>query len=324
MEKNNFKETIIVTGGAGFIGSNFLNLMVPRYKNNLFVNIDCLTYAGDLKNITVSGKENYKFEKTDIRDKDRLEKIFKKYKPTGIIHFAAESHVDFSISNPKIFIETNIIGTHNILELAKKYQVKRFHQISTDEVYGSLEDDKGEFYEYSQISPNNPYSASKAGAEMLVRAYNKTFGINTVVTRCSNNYGPNQDTSKLIPKFLTNAMKKIKLPIYANGKNVRDWIYVNDHAEAINLVFRKGKNGEVYNVGGNCKLTNIDVTEQIIEITGNSKELITYVTDRPGHDFCYALNCSKIKKELGWKPKVSFKEGLIKTMKFYKKNLSKN
>lgn len=313
-----FKKTIFVTGGAGFIGSNYINTYVPIRPDTLFVNIDALTYAGNLENIHVSKLfPNYVFEKADIRDEKVLEKLFAKYKPFGVIHFAAESHVDLSISGPRIFIETNIQGTHNLLDLSRKHGVKRFHQVSTDEVYGSLGKDDPAFTEETPLAPNNPYSASKTSADLLVRAYHKTFGLDAVITRCSNNYGPHQDGTKLIPLFIKKLLAGEKVPLYGKGDNVRDWLYVADHVEAIDLVFNKGKAGEVYNIGGGEELRNIDIVNKLLELTGRGKEAINFVTDRPGHDFRYAMDASKIEKELGWKASISFKEGIKKTFDFY-------
>jgi len=319
MPKNKrvFEKVIVVTGGLGFIGSNYLNKFVVKYPNYLFINVDCLTYAGSLKNITVSKNKNYVLEKVDIRNIKSLDKIFLKYKPEAVIHFAAESHVDFSITNPSIFIETNVLGTHNLLSLASKYKVKRFHQVSTDEVYGSLNKSEPAFSNKSDLKPNSPYSASKAAADMLVRSYSKTFGLNTVITRCSNNYGPNQDKSKLIPKIITNLLHNKKVPIYGKGQNVRDWIYVGDHVDAIDLVFHQGQSGKIYNIGGEAEFKNIDIIKKIIKIMGKDGSLIEFVPDRLGHDFRYAIDNREILKELKWKPKVDLEEGLRKTIDFY-------
>lgn len=313
-----YSEIIFVTGGAGFIGSNYLNKHVPRYTKYLFVNIDALTYAADKKNIRISKLPNYVFKKIDIRDVPKLEKIFAAYRPTGIIHFAAESHVDMSIKDPNIFIETNIIGTNNLLFLAKKYNVGRFHHISTDEVYGALKDKKGIFTEKSSVAPRNPYSASKAGADLMVMAYHETFGLNVVITRSSNNYGPNQDTTKLIPSFITKLLKGERVPLYGRGENIRDWLYVEDNVDAIDLVFHKGRPGEVYNIGGNCELANIAVVKKLLNLTGRDETSIEYVKDRLGHDFRYALSSGKLTKEFGWKPKMSFEKGIRNTFASYK------
>jgi dTDP-glucose 4,6-dehydratase len=313
-----YKKIILVTGGAGFIGSNYLNKFVPKYKNYFFINIDALTYAGNLDNIKIKNAKNYAFEQIDIRDIRSLNKIFFKYHPTDIIHFAAETHVDFSIQNPAIFIETNINGTNNLLMMAKQYKIKRFVYISTDEVYGQLKSKKGKFKETDNLDPSSPYSASKAGAELLVNAYHKTFGLDTVITRSSNNYGPNQDTSKLIPKFITNLLENRKVPLYASGQNIRDWLYVEDNIIAIDLVFHRGRAGEAYNIGGQCEKTNLEITKILLKLLNKDESYIEYVPDRLGHDFRYALDISKINNELGWQPKYSFEKGIKKTIEFYK------
>lgn len=312
------RKILLITGGAGFIGSNYLNRFVLQYPDYTFVNIDALTYAGDLKNIRVSDATNYVFEKTDVRDAAGLEEIFKKYAPTDIIHFAAESHVDFSITNPGIFVETNVNGTHNLLLLAKKYGVKRFLQVSTDEVYGALDMNGSPFTETTVLAPNSPYSASKAAAEFFVRAYHKTFGLDVVITRCSNNYGPNQDKTKLIPLFITKLLAGESVPLYGEGKNVRDWLHVEDHIDALDLVFHKGVSGEVYNIGGNNEIENIEITKKLIALARRDESAIKRVPDRLGHDFRYAIDCSKIKTELGWSPKKTFEEGLRETFDWYK------
>jgi dTDP-glucose 4,6-dehydratase len=311
-------KTIIISGGAGFIGSNYLNKFVLQYPEYTFVNLDALTYAGNLKNVLVSDAPNYVFEKADIRDRALLEEIFKKYSPTGIIHFAAESHVDMSIADPSLFVETNINGTHNLLVLAKKYGVERFLQVSTDEVYGALNANGSPFTESTLLAPNSPYSASKAAAEHLVRAYHHTFGLDAVTTRCSNNYGPNQDTTKLIPLFITKLLAGEQVPVYGEGKNVRDWLHVEDHIEALDLVFHKGISGEIYNIGGNNEIENIEITKTLITLAERDESAISYVPDRLGHDFRYAIDCSKIQKELGWSPKKTFSEGIRETFEFYK------
>lgn len=313
-----YDKVVFVTGGAGFIGSNYLNKYVPRHAKYFFVNIDALTYAAKKENVTAAKLSNYAFEKVDIRDAVKLERLFVKYHPTGIIHFAAESHVDLSIKDPNIFIETNVIGTNNLLSLAKKYGIKRFHHISTDEVYGALNDKRGIFTEKSPMAPRNPYSASKAGADLMVMAYYETFGLNVVVTRSSNNYGPNQDTTKLIPSFVSKLLRGEPVPLYGKGENIRDWLYVEDNIDAIDLVFHKGRTGEVYNIGGNCELTNIAVVKKLLALTGRDAASIRYVEDRLGHDFRYALSSEKLTNELGWKPKMDFEKGIRNTLAFYK------
>ncbi|MGL4759163.1 MAG: dTDP-glucose 4,6-dehydratase [Patescibacteria group bacterium] len=322
---NQIYKTILITGGSGFIGSNFLNKYVELYPNICFINVDCMTYAADYNNLEINNANNYFFEKVDIRDYQSLEKVFLKYKPEAIIHFAAESHVDKSIINPSLFVETNVIGTQNLLELAKKHTIKRFHHVSTDEVYGELgHDDK--FTEHTPLAPNSPYSASKAGSDMLVRAYIKTFGLNAVITRCSNNYGPNQDTSKLIPKSISNLLHNKKIEIYGQGLNVRDWLYVEDHCDAIWEVFCFSETGAVYNIGGNTEKTNNEIAQLLIDLTYKDESYIEYIDDRKGHDFRYAIDASLIKKELGWEPKYTFEKGIKETIEFYQKkyNYEKN
>lgn len=312
-----YKKKILVTGGAGFIGSNYLNKFAPIYPEYFFINVDILTYAGKLENVTVSDIPNYKFIKTNVGNLSELREVFKDEAPTDIIHFAAETHVDFSIDHPSIFVETNVIGTHNLLILALEHKINRFHQVSTDEVYGSLTDTDSPFTTSSPLAPNSPYSASKAGADVLVRSYNKTFDLNTVITRCSNNYGPNQDTSKLIPKAVTNLLQGKKVPVYAKGENVRDWIYVEDHVDAIDLVFHKGRAGSVYNIGGNSEIRNIDIINKLLVLLQKDSSHIEFVADRKGHDFRYAIDNTEIEKELGWRPKTGIDEGLKKTIEFY-------
>ena len=313
------EKVILVTCGAGFIGSNYLNTVVPRYPNYRFVNIDALTYAADLKNITVADAPNYVFVQADIRDVSALQKTWETYSPTDIIHFAAESHVDNSIAGPRIFVETNVLGTQNLLELARASGVKRFHHISTDEVYGSLGFDAPSTDENAPLLPNSPYSASKAGADHLVRSYNKTFGLNTVITRASNNYGPHQHHEKLIQLFISNLLSGKKVPLYGTGKNVRDWLYVGDHILGIDAAFHKGKSGEVYNLGGGVELENIDITKKLLKLTGRDESAIEYVTDRKGHDLRYALDCRKAKRELNWAPLKSLEEGLRETVTYHKR-----
>lgn len=317
------KKIILITGGTGFIGSNYLNKFVPKHKDYLFINVDVLTYAANLANLKINRFDNYSFEKVDIRDLKNLERMFIEYKPTDIIHFAAETHVDFSIRNPSIFIETNISGTHNLLQLAKKYKINRFCHISTDEVYGDFkENESGQFTEKSPLVPNNPYSASKAAADLLVGVYFQTFGLNTVIARSSNNYGFNQDPSKLIPKFIINLLHNKKVPLYADGSNIRDWIFVEDNIDAIDLVFHQGKPGKVYNISANCEKSNLRITEMLLKLLGRDASFIEYISDRPGHDFRYALNSSKIRNELNWKPKYSFERGISKTIESYKNKFS--
>ncbi len=316
------EKTILVTGGAGFIGSTYLNRVVPRYPRYRFINVDSLTYAANLANIEVGNAPNYAFEKADIRDQDALETIFTEHKPTHIINFAAESHVDNSITGPHIFIETNVLGTENLLELARGYGVKRFHQISTDEVYGSLAPSDTPTKEDDTLKPNSPYSSSKAAADLIVRAYHETFGLDTVITRGSNNYGPRQHKEKFIPLFIGRFSAKQKAPLYGNGMNIRNWIYVDDHVDGVDAAFHKGKSGEIYNLGGETELPNIEVARMLAQELGVDENLIESVTDRAGHDFRYSLDSTKAARELSWQPKVSFAEGLSKTVAYYRKKLN--
>jgi len=319
MEKpKNKKRTILVTGGLGFIGSNYLNKFVLNYPHYRFVNVDAEPYAADPKNILVAKQPNYFFEKADIRKLPAIEKIFEKYRPDGVVHFAAESHVDISIEKPALFIETNVIGTHNLLMASKKYSVERYYQISTDEVYGSLNAGDKAFRTASPLAPNSPYSASKTSGDLLVRAYHETFGLNTVISRCSNNYGPNQDKTKLIPKFISLLLAGKKVPLYAKGANIRDWVYVEDHIDAIDLIFHKGKPGHIYNVGGNCEMSNIQIVKRLLKLTRKDMSSVEHVADRLGHDFRYAIDTREINKELGWKPKYDFEKGIAKTFEYYK------
>ncbi len=317
--RNGFSDVVFVTGGAGFIGSNYLNTYVPRCPERLFVNIDCLTYAGNVENVTVDKEKNYILETVDIRDVEKLTSLFETYAPTGVIHFAAESHVDVSIENPDVFIGTNIVGTHNLLKLAREYRVKRFHQISTDEVYGALSAEDSAFTEDAPLTPRNPYSASKAAADLLVGAYHETFGLNTVITRSSNNYGPNQDLSKVIPSFITKLLRGEKVPLYGEGAQMREWVYVGDSVDAIHLVFEQGVNGGMYNIGSQHEMSNLQLTKALLSLTGRDMSSISYVTDRLGHDFRYSLDSSKLRNELGWVPKVSFDVGLRNTFEHYKR-----
>jgi len=321
--KSKFKRRNLVTGGAGFIGSNYLNYAVKKYPRELFINVDLLTYAADVRNVTVSKNKNYAFEKADICDGTAMSAIFEKYAPTHVIHFAAESHVDQSIVDPSLCIRTNVDGTNKLLQLARDHAVERFHLISTDEVYGSLTKNDPPRSENSPFNPRNPYSASKVSAELLLRAYTQTYGLPGVITRSSNNYGPNQDATKLIPKFITNLLEGKKVPLYATGENIRDWLYVGDDVRAIDLVFRKGRNGETYNIGGGEEYTNLEITKVLLKSLRKTEKEIEYVADRPGHDFRYALSNKKIEKEFGWKPKVRFADGIKKTIQFYKKRLER-
>lgn len=311
---------IIVTGGLGFIGSNFIRDLLLDKSEIFITNIDAETYAGNPDNLKdIEDNNNYQYFKGEIQDFAFIESILKKCNPDAIINFAAETHVDRSIKNASPFVETNIIGTHILLEIALKQKIKRYIQISTDEVYGSIKP-PDKFTENTQIKPNSPYSASKAGADHLVMAYNKTYGLNTSIVRCSNNFGPYQFPEKLIPSFISLALENKNLPLYGDGLNIRDWIYVNDFCKAITLVLDKGVAGEIYNVGGDCEISNIDITKTILKKLGKPESLIKFVEDRLGHDRRYAMDSSKIQKELGWKKKHDFNEALDKTIDWYKNN----
>jgi len=315
-------KNILVTGGAGFIGSNFVKYILQNYDYNV-INFDKLTYAGNLENLTDIEKDpRYTFFKGDICEEKDVEKAIKDYKVDTIVNFAAESHVDRSILGPKEFIVTNVIGTQVLLEAARKFVTEKYLQVSTDEVYGSLPEDRPElkFTELTPITTNSPYSASKASADLLVNAYYHTFKMPVLTTRCSNNYGPYQFPEKLIPLMIAKAVDGEKLPVYGDGKNVRDWLYVEDHCSAITEVLHKGKIGEVYNIGGNNEWYNIDIVKIILKLLGKGDDHITYVKDRPGHDRRYAIDSSKIQKELGWSPKYQFDGGIEKTIKWYTDN----
>lgn len=310
---------LLVTGGAGFIGSNFVHYILREYKQDQVVNIDALTYAGNLENLTtVENNPNYKFVRADITDRSALVPLFEDGVDV-VVHFAAESHVDRSILEPDVFVRTNVLGTQTLLELAKEYKVSKFVHVSTDEVYGTL-GDTGLFTEETSLAPNSPYSASKAGSDLLVRAYHETFGLNVNITRCSNNYGPYQFPEKLIPLMIQNALADKPLPVYGDGLNVRDWLYVEDHCSAIDLVVRKGVSGEVYNIGGNNERTNVHVVKTILEELGKPDSLIQYVQDRLGHDRRYAIDATKIRRELGWNPKFHYESGIRETIRWYLAN----
>ncbi|MFO8022878.1 MAG: dTDP-glucose 4,6-dehydratase [Perlabentimonas sp.] len=325
--------SILITGGAGFIGSHVIRRFVNSYPNYNIINLDCLTYAGNLENlIDIESKPNYKFVKADITDSKAVGDVFSKYNVQAVIHLAAESHVDRSIANPMEFIKTNIEGTVNLLNAARAhwgddFSNKLFYHISTDEVYGSL-GDEGLFTESTSYDPRSPYSASKASSDHLVRAYFHTFKLPVVISNCSNNYGPNQFPEKLIPLVISNIQNRKPLPIYGKGENIRDWLYVEDHAAAIDKIFHNGKHGETYNVGGNNEWKNIDLVRLICRIMdkkldreeGSSESLITFVKDRAGHDLRYAIDSSKIYNDLGWEPSVTFQEGIEKTIDWYLTN----
>lgn len=327
------KRTIVITGGAGFIGSHVVRLFVNKYPEYLIVNLDALTYAGNLENLRdIDGSPNYVFEKANIQDAVAIDAVFEKYNPDGILHLAAESHVDRSIMSPMDFVFTNVIGTVNLLNAAKKYwgpdySGKKFYHISTDEVFGAL-GSTGFFTEETAYDPHSPYSASKAASDHFVRAYGDTYGLPVVVSNCSNNYGPNHFPEKLIPLFINNIINNKPLPVYGDGLYTRDWLFVKDHATAIDTVFHQGRNGETYNIGGFNEWTNIDLVKLMCKLmdaklgrdAGTSEKLITYVKDRPGHDRRYAIDATKISKELGWKPSVTFEEGLALTIDWYLAN----
>lgn len=327
------KRIILITGGAGFIGSHVVRRFVSRYPEYIIVNADKLTYAGNLENLSdIEKAKNYKFEKTDIVEKQSVLKLFDKYKFDGVIHLAAESHVDRSITGPDEFVFTNIVGTVNMLNVAlekwkNEFKGKMFYHISTDEVYGSL-GKEGLFTEDTAYDPKSPYSASKASSDHMVRAYNHTFGLPAVISNCSNNYGPNQFPEKLIPLAINNIKNNKAIPVYGKGENIRDWLYVEDHASAIDLIFHGGKVGETYNIGGSNEWKNLDLIlllcrimdKKLNRVAGTSEKLITYVKDRPGHDLRYAIDSSKLQKELGWLPIPDFEAGLEKTVEWYLKN----
>lgn len=313
----------LVTGGAGFIGSNYMHYVVEKYPLDKFVCLDALTYAGNYNNIKDLGKyENFKFVKGDITDREFIDELFRKEQFDIVINFAAESHVDNSIKNPGIFLTTNIIGTQVLMDASIKYDIKRYHQVSTDEVYGDLPLDRPDllFTEETPIHTSSPYSSSKAGADLLVGAYHRTFGLPTTISRCSNNYGPYQFPEKLIPVVISKTLKNEKIPVYGTGSNVRDWIHVIDHNIGVDLIVRKGKVGEVYNLGGHSERTNLDVVKTILKQMGRSEELISFVEDRKGHDLRYAIDSTKAEKELGWELTYTFEKGIKETVDWYLEN----
>ena len=319
------KKTVLVTGGAGFIGGNFVYYMLGAHPDYDIVCVDSLTYAGNLSTLK-KAKESarFAFEKADIRDRGAINGIFEKYRPDVVVNFAAESHVDRSIKDPEVFLTTNILGTQVLMDACLAYGAERFHQVSTDEVYGDLPLDRPDlfFTEETPLKASSPYSASKASADLLVTAYHRTYGLNATISRCSNNYGPYQFPEKLIPLMFINACEGKPLPVYGKGENVRDWLYAEDHCAAIDLILEKGKNGEVYNVGGHNEMRNIDIVRLICKYTGASETLIKFVADRKGHDLRYAINPEKIKRELGWTPRTKFADGLKKTLDWYRGNES--
>ena len=315
----------LITGGAGFIGSNFLHLMTTKYPKDNYVCFDALTYAGNLESLNPIMKfKNFKFVKGDIRDRKTVFDLFKKEAFDVVINFAAESHVDHSIDNPQIFLETNIIGTSILMDACREFKVSCFNQISTDEVYGDLPLDQPDllFSEESSLNPSSPYSSSKAATDLLVLAYHRTYGLPIKILRCSNNYGPYQHIEKFIPLMIQKALRDEKLPIYGDGLNIRDWIHVFDSCDAIDLIVRKGKVGGIYNIGGNCEKSNIEIAKTILKGLKKDESLICYIKDRPGHDKRYAVDSTKISKELGWSPKYNFDDGLKQTIKWYLENNS--
>lgn len=314
---------ILVTGGAGFIGSNFIFHLLRTYPSYRIICVDKLTYAGNLSTLTsVMDNPNFRFAKADIGDREAINQLFAEEKPDMVVNFAAESHVDRSINNPDIFLETNILGTDVLMDACLKYGIKRYHQVSTDEVYGDLPLDRPDllFTETTPLHPSSPYSSSKAAADLLVLSYFRTYGLPVTISRCSNNYGPYQYPEKLIPLMIVNALNNQQLPVYGNGQNVRDWLYVEDHCRAIDLVIHKGREGEVYNIGGHNEMANINIVKMICKELGKSEDLITYVADRKGHDLRYAIDPTKIYTELGWLPETKFANGIKKTIQWYLDN----
>lgn len=316
---------IIVTGGAGFIGGNFIHYIMKKYPDYRIICLDCLTYAGNLETLQpVMNNSNFRFCKLDITDRDSVFGIFDEEHPDIVVNFAAESHVDRSIENPDIFLRTNILGTQVMMDACRKYGITRYHQVSTDEVYGDLPLDRPDlfFTEETPIHTSSPYSASKASADLLVQAYHRTFELPVTISRCSNNYGPYHFPEKLIPLTITNALNDKPLPVYGNGANVRDWLYVEDHCRAIDLIIHKGRTGQIYNIGGHNEMKNIDIVKLICRELGKPESLITYVTDRKGHDMRYAIDPAKIHNELGWLPETRFADGIKKTISWYLENRS--
>ena len=318
-----FKRNILITGGAGFIGSHVVRLFVTKYPEYHIINLDKLTYAGNLANLAdIEQQSNYTFVKADICDFEKILELFRQYCIDGVIHLAAESHVDRSIENPEIFLRSNVIGTSVLLDACRKYGIKRYHQVSTDEVYGDLPLDRTDlfFTEETPIHTSSPYSASKAAADLLVQAYGRTYHLPITISRCSNNYGPYHFPEKLIPLMIANCLNDKPLPVYGKGENVRDWLYVEDHCRAIDMIIHKGEVGEVYNIGGHNERTNLEVVKTILKALNKPESLIKFVTDRPGHDRRYAIDPTKIETELGWKPKYNFDTGIQQTIQWYLDN----
>ncbi len=314
---------LLITGGAGFIGGNFTHYMVNKYPDYNIIVLDKLTYAGNLETLEPV-MNNIKFIKSDIADRDAVYRLFEEEKPDIVVNFAAESHVDRSIDDPEIFLITNMLGTQVLMDACRKYGIKRYHQVSTDEVYGDLPLDRPDlfFTEETPIHTSSPYSASKASADLLVQAYHRTYNLPVTISRCSNNYGPYHFPEKLIPLMIANALNDKPLPVYGKGENVRDWLYVEDHCKAIDLIIHKGREGEVYNIGGHNEKTNIYIVKKILELLNKPESLITYVTDRKGHDLRYAIDPTKIHNELGWEPETKFDDGIVKTVEWYLANKS--
>lgn len=313
--------TIIVTGGAGFIGSNFIFHMLRKYPDYRIVCLDKLTYAGNLSTLApVMDTPNFRFVKLDICDREGVYRLFEEEHPDMVVNFAAESHVDRSIENPEVFLQTNILGTQVLMDACRKYGIRRYHQVSTDEVYGDLPLDRPDlfFTEETPIHTSSPYSASKASADLLVLAYHRTYGLPVTISRCSNNYGPYHFPEKLIPLMIANALNDKPLPVYGTGENVRDWLYVEDHCAAVDSIIRRGKAGETYNIGGHNERSNLDVVKTILRELGETESLITFVADRPGHDLRYAIDPEKIRRELGWQPATSFQDGIRATVQWYR------
>lgn len=318
--------TLLITGGAGFIGSNFISYIMGVHPDYRVVCVDKLTYAGSMDNLAqVSDRENFQFYKVDICDRENIFKVFESEKPHIVVNFAAESHVDRSIENPEVFLDTNIKGTAVLMDACIKYGIKRFHQISTDEVYGDLPVDRPEllFTEETPLRTSSPYSSSKAAADLLVMAYHRTYGLPVTISRCSNNYGPRQFPEKLIPLMVFNALENKPLPVYGQGINVRDWIHVDDHCRAVDMIIHHGRDGEIYNVGGSNEVANIDIVKLICRTLGKPESLITFVPDRKGHDLRYAIDSSKLRNELGWRPEVDFEAGIRGTIEWYKEKYQK-
>lgn len=314
---------IIVTGGAGFIGGNFVHYMVNKYPEDMIINLDLLTYAGNLETLkSVENANNYKFVKGDIADREFVFKLFEEEKPDMVVNFAAESHVDRSITDPEVFVKTNVMGTTTLLDACRTYGIKRYHQVSTDEVYGDLPLDRSDlfFTEKTPLHTSSPYSSAKASADLFVLAYHRTYGLPVSISRCSNNYGPYHFPEKLIPLIISRALNDEELPVYGKGENVRDWLYVTDHCKAIDLIIRNGRAGEIYNIGGHNERTNLEVVKTILKALNKPESLIKFVTDRPGHDRRYAIDPTKIETELGWKPEYNFDTGIVKTIDWYLNN----